>query len=161
MIKAMMACDEQGGIGFEGEIPWPHNEKDMAWFEHHTMGSVLVMGRATWDDSQLSHPMPGRISYVVTSRPESCPEAHGHLSENICEKIIELQHKHPDQQVWIIGGLGLLEQTLGIIEQFYLSKIPGNYRCDRALPLEQLGRWRVHFEEQHPEVTFQILTPPH
>jgi dihydrofolate reductase len=104
--------------------------------------------------------MPSRISYVVTSRPESCPEAHGYLSGNICEKIVELQHKHPEQQVWIIGGLGLLEQTLGIIDQFYLSRIPGSYLCDRALPLGLLSRWAILFEEQHSEVTFQILTPP-
>ena len=161
MIKAIMACDEQGGVGRQGKLPWPHIERDFQWFMNQTIHGVIVMGRSTWNDPQLGHPMPDRISYVVTSRPESCEQAHGHLSTNLCDNIQHLESKYPSKQIWIIGGVNLIEQTLPIIDQFYLSRIPDTYECDRFLPIEKLNAWNVNLEEVYPEVTFQILEQPH
>ena len=160
MIKAIMACDEDGGVGLNGKLPWPHIPLDYQWFMDRTFGGVLIIGRSTWDDPQLSHPMPDRISYVVTSRPESCPEAYGHLSEDLLNAIQELDNTYPDKTIWIIGGVNLIEQTLGIIEQFYLSRISGTYENDRFLPIDELNRWNVSWEEVHSEVVFQILENP-
>ena len=159
MIKAIMACDEQGGVGLNGKLPWPHIPRDYKWFMDQTYGGVLVMGRSTWDDPQLTHPMPNRISYVVTSRPESCPEAYGHLSKDLLNAIQGLKEQHPEQTIWIIGGVNLIAQTLGIIEQFYLSRIPDIYENDRFLPIDELDLWDVSWEEVHSEVVFQILVP--
>lgn len=160
MIKAIMACDEQGGIGLDGAIPWPHNPRDIEWFFKNTHGDVMVMGSGTWRDSQLNHPMQDRISYVVTSAPERCLGAHGYINGDLKAEILALQDKHPDQQIWIIGGAGLIRQTLDLIDQFYLSRIPGVYESDRFLPLEQLASWKPLFTEKHPEVTFSILSNP-
>lgn len=157
MIKAILACDEQGGIGKNGKLPWPHIPRDMKWFVDQTFGHVMVMGRRTWDDPQLSHPMPNRLSYVVTSRPETCPEAHGHLSGDLLASIVKLQEIHPDKTIWIIGGENLIKQTLPILDQFVLSRITGKYDCDRFLPMDELNRWKVVWEEKHPEVIFQAL----
>ena len=33
MIKAILACDENWGIGKEGGLPWPHNSADLRWFK--------------------------------------------------------------------------------------------------------------------------------
>ena len=155
-----MACDNKGGVGVNGQLPWPHIERDFRWFMDQTLDGVIIMGRTTWNDPQLGHPMPDRISYVVTSRPESCPEAHGHLSADLQRSIRDLEQTHPDRQVWIIGGVGLIEQTLPVIDQFYLSRIPGSFECDRFLPMSELDNWSIHSEERYPEVIFQILQNP-
>lgn len=159
MIKAILACDEEGGVGLDGKMPWPHISRDFQWFMDQTHGHVMVMGRTTWQDSQLGHPVPDRLSYVVTRNPNLCQGANGVIQGDIVESILDLQGKHPEQTVWIIGGATLIESTLSIIDEFVLSRIPGVYGCDRFLPIAELNNWTVVWEESHPEVTFQRLQP--
>ena len=160
MIKAIMACDRNGGVGLRGQLPWPHIERDFRWFMDRTLHGVIVMGRNTWNDPQLGHPMPDRVSYVVTSTPGTCSEAHGHLSADLHQSIRALESEHPGRQVWVIGGVGLIQQILPVIDQFYLSRIPGDFECDCFLPMSELDKWAVLSEESHPDVTFQILRNP-
>ena len=35
MIKAILACDEDWGIGKDGDMPWPHNPADLKWFKQN------------------------------------------------------------------------------------------------------------------------------
>ena len=160
MIKAILACEENGGIGLNGAIPWPHIEVDFQWFMNQTKHAILVMGRVTWQDSQLSHPIPDRRSYVVTRHPSACTEAAGIIQGDVCNSILELQTRYPEETIWIIGGVGLVETTLPIIQEFYLSRVVGHFECDRFLPLSELNRWPVRWQEQHSDVTFQILENP-
>ena len=62
-----------------------------------TKGHVMVMGRTTWQDSQLGHPVPDRLSYVVTRNPDNCPEADGVIQGDIVQRILDLQHVHQGQ----------------------------------------------------------------
>jgi len=161
MIKAILACDEEGGVGRNGQMPWPHIPRDFQWFMDQTKGQVMVMGRTTWQDSQLGHPVPDRLSYVVTRNPDLCPEADGVIQGDIVQQILDLQSFHNSKTIWIIGGATLIEGALSIIDEFVLSRIPGTYGCDRFLPLQDLNQWPVIWEERYPEVTFQRLQNPH
>ena len=61
MIKAILACDDEWGIGKNGDLPWPHNPADLRWFKNNTLNSVIVMGKSTWD-SLPRKPLPiGKI----------------------------------------------------------------------------------------------------
>ena len=45
-----------------------------------------------------------------------------------------------------------------IIDEFYLSRIPGDYDCDTHLPLSKIKTlFKVKWGEDHPEVKFQIM----
>ena len=50
MIRAILACDEDGGVSKDGTIPWPKNTKDLAWFKKNTIDSTVVMGSKTWTE---------------------------------------------------------------------------------------------------------------
>ena len=65
MIKAILACDEDWGIGKDGELPWPHNSADLKWFKEITTGGVVVMGKSTWDSLPFK-PLPKRENIIVT-----------------------------------------------------------------------------------------------
>ena len=134
-----------------------HVARDVQWFLDQTEDTVIVMGRVTWEDSQLNHPIPNRRSYVVTRDANNCPHANGTIQGDITNGIVELQEKYPNKTIWIIGGVQLVEANLSIIEEFYLSRIPGSFNCDRFLPLTELESWSVIFEEVHSDVTFQVL----
>ena len=43
MIKAIFAMDEGGGIGKDGTLPWPKNDKDLRWFKTNTTNTTVVL----------------------------------------------------------------------------------------------------------------------
>ena len=53
----------RGVIGLNGGLPW-HAPDDLRFFKRVTMGTVLVMGRRTFD--AIGKPLPGRTNVVVT-----------------------------------------------------------------------------------------------
>ena len=65
MIAMIAAMAANRVIGRDGKIPW-HLPEDMERFRRRTMGHVVVMGRRTWEE--IGHPLPGRMTYLVSSR---------------------------------------------------------------------------------------------
>ena len=157
MIKAILACDENGGVGNKGTLPWPHVKRDFQWFKDNTVGHVVVMGSATYLDPDMPKPMPKRKNVVITSKPENCPLADDFINGDVVEGIRSVEQKYSSLITWIIGGPKIIEQTLDIIDEFYISRIPGKFECDAHLPLEAIEeKFFLTHEEKHPEVTFQI-----
>lgn len=136
MIRAILACDDDWGIGKDGDLPWPHNPADLKWFKQCTDGGVVVMGRKTWE-SLPRKPLPNRINYVVTSDPNIEEGYYGRFSsknvDNAIRTIIEDRIK-PTPDIWIIGGAQLVESCLTVVDEIWLSRIKGTYDCDTFLP---------------------------
>jgi len=74
VIRAILACDDNWGIGKNGTLPWPHNPADQKWFKECTINSTVVMGKTTWDDPDMPKPLPKRRNVVITSG--DAPGAH-------------------------------------------------------------------------------------
>ena len=160
MIKAILACDDYGGVSRKGTLPWPDNSKDLNWFKDNTQGHIVVMGSTTWNDPHMPRPMPNRTNYLVTSKPQKYPGAHGYIQGDINSAIRALAMDNPDVITWIIGGPQIIEQTLDIIDEFYISRIPGAYKCDTFLPLAQIEQqFNLAWKESHNTVEFEIWKP--
>ena len=131
MIKAILACDQDWGIGKDGDLPWPHNTEDLKWFKESTIGGVVVMGKSTWN-SLPRKPLPNRKNIIITSS-EQDKEQDGcqFIKFNIAKK--ELVNISKSRDVWIIGGAKLVKGLLDIIDEFHLSRIQGSYNCDTFL----------------------------
>ena len=154
MIRAILACDENGGVGKEGTLPWPKNAKDLAWFKKNTSNSTVVMGSKTWTDPLMPWPLPNRKNVLVTSRKEDFPGADAYIRGDLCSEIEKLSK---EDKVWIIGGANVFEQTLEIVEELYLSRITGKYECDGFLPLEKIkNMFEKTWTEKHETVEFQV-----
>lgn len=163
MIKAILACDEAGGIAKDGTLPWPKNNTDLMWFKNHTTNHVVVMGSLTWEDPHMPCPMPNRTNVVISRHFSKYRQqgAHwvieGERVEDLCKQVKGLEVRFPLKDIWVIGGALIIEQTLGVIDEFYISRIPGKYDCDTFLPLSKI---ETMFEqvsvEERPEVTFEI-----
>ena len=158
MIKAILACDDTGGVSKDGTLPWPNNSTDLKWFKENTAGHIVVMGSTTWEDPHMPRPLPARVNVLATSREQDYPGAHGYINGDLCAGLRSLEVEAPDLITWVIGGPNIIEQTLGVIDEFYLSRIPGSYDCDTHLPMKKIETlFKVKWEEDHPEVKFQIL----
>jgi len=134
MIRAILACDDDWGIGKDNDLPWPHNPADLKWFKQNTTGSVVAMGKATWNSLPIK-PLPNRNNIVVTSSADDYNGGGYHYVKFETAKT-ELVNMNRLQDVWVIGGAQLVNGLLSIIDEIWLSRIPGTYNCDTFLPRE-------------------------
>lgn len=159
MIKAILACDDKGGVSKDGTLPWPNNSTDLQWFKNNTAGHVVVMGSTTWEDPHMPRPLPKRTNVLVTTRMSKYinPSPDAYITGDLNIHLKALENQYPSLITWVIGGPNIVEQSLGVIDEFYISRIPGEYDCDTFLPL---GKINALFErtwiEEHPGVTFEI-----
>ncbi len=158
MIKAILACDDYGGVSKNGTLPWPNNSTDLQWFKNNTAGHVVVMGSTTWDDPHMPRPLPKRTNVLVTSREADYPGANHYINGDLTTQLKELEARVPGIIVWVIGGPNIIEQSLGVIEEFYISRIPGAYACDTFLPLRKIESLfeRRYVDDTNKDVTFEI-----
>lgn len=126
IVTAILACDDEWGIGKDGDMPWPRNRADLKWFKSTTLNSAVVMGRGTWDGG-MPKPLPNRRNIVITNNPIAGVECYTLDKFKSMYNLIE-------QPVFIIGGAGLVTSTLDMIDEFFLTRIPGVYNCDTHLP---------------------------
>ncbi len=138
-IAAIFACDDNWGIGNAGGLPWPQHKNDLKWFKDTTMGGVVVMGKTTWDSlPERSKPLPGRNNVVVTSSVKDKDGPYHFLTFEQAKTHIASMSKL--QNVWIIGGAKLLESTLDIVDEIWISRIKGEFPCDTFLPKNHIER---------------------
>ena len=158
MIKAILACDDYGGVSKNGTLPWPNNSTDLQWFKNNTAGHVVLMGSTTWDDPHMPRPLPKRTNVLVTSREANYPGANHYINGDLTTQLKELEARVPGIIVWVISGPNIIEQSLGVIEEFYISRIPGAYACDTFLPLRKIESLfeRRYVDDTNKDVTFEI-----
>lgn len=125
MINCLVAVDRNQGIGFEGQMPWPHLNGDMKWFKQMTTGQVIIMGSTTYDS--IGRPLPNRIN-VVISRKRLLGD---HTFDDCGSALDYCAVEYPDKDIFVIGGSAIYKQYLDIIDRFYVTEIDATYQCDK------------------------------
>jgi dihydrofolate reductase len=134
MIRAILAHDEKWGVGRNGQLPWPHNPKDLAWFKETTLNSTVVMGRKTWDSLPFK-PLPGRHNIVVSKTMQhqlNIEVVRPDIYKSRTATIAAVEN------VWLIGGARLIVNSLDIIDELWLNNVGNDYDCDVFLPKETI-----------------------
>ena len=144
-MKLILACDPDGGIGYQNRLPWTNIQGDLPRFKRLTEGQLVVMGRNTWD-SLPKKPLPNRINIVVTSRPFV---EHGVATIN---KLLNYSDSY-----WLIGGASLVEQSWSFINEIHLTKVYDHYTCDTFIDLLYIEHNYVRtYSEMFPDHTYEI-----
>ncbi|SVB71900.1 uncharacterized protein METZ01_LOCUS224754 [marine metagenome] len=139
MIRAIMATDDNGGISKNGSMPWPKNSLDLKWFKKNTLNSVVVMGRLTWIDPFMPTPLKDRINVLVTNKnKEDYLGADEYIAGDILDSVLKLSKRYKNKHIYIIGGPKILNQLFEIIEEFYLTRIYGDFKCDKYIDLQKI-----------------------
>jgi len=134
MINCLVAVDRGQGIGFQGQMPWPHLKGDMSWFRRLTTGNIVIMGSTTYDS--LGKSLPNRINIVI-SRKRSL----GDHTFNDCSAALDYcDVEYPDKEIFIIGGGIIYRQYLNIIDRFYVTEIDKEYQCDAFFNLDYVQK---------------------
>ena len=121
-------------IGANGAIPWRLPE-DMANFKALTMGSTVIMGRATWDSlPERFRPLPGRRNIVLTRRPDWAADG-----VEVASSLDQALAAAGD--IWVIGGAAVYAAAIPRAERIVLTEIDASYDGDTFAP--ELGpSWR-------------------
>ena len=149
-MKLILACDPNGGIGYQNKLPWTNIRGDLPRFKRLTDGQNVIMGRNTWD-SLPKKPLPGRLNFVVSS---SELEAEHH---NVI-RVPDMEFNQPDDvEFWIIGGARLVETSWKNINEIHLTKVYDHYTCDTFIDLLYIEHNYVRtYSEMFPDHTYEI-----
>ena len=141
-IALIAALAENRVIGRHNQLPW-RISADLKHFKALTMGKPVVMGRKTWES--IGRPLPGRENIVVTRdtgyRAQGCRVAHS------IEEALELTGE--SDEVMIIGGSGLYQQTLEHADRLYLTRVRAEVEGDTRFPEIDPQQWREVACESH------------
>lgn len=144
-MKLVIACDPNGGIGYQNKLPWDKIQGDLPRFKSLTQGQPIIMGRNTWD-SLPKKPLPNRINIVVTSRPFE--------QEGVTCVSGVMDHTN---WYWLIGGAKLIEQSWQYINEVHLTKTFAQYTCDTFIDLVYLeSNYVMVSEELFEDHAYQI-----
>ncbi|WP_198244413.1 dihydrofolate reductase [methane-oxidizing endosymbiont of Gigantopelta aegis] len=133
-ISLIVAMAENRVIGLNNQMPW-HLSADLKNFKKITMGSPIIMGRKTFE--AIGRPLPGRTNIIVSRNPQ-------YQAENCLlfpQLDIALNHCSQHDEVFIIGGATLYEQTLERAHRLYLTQIHQAFSGDTYFPEIDKQAW--------------------
>ncbi len=139
-LSLIVAMDNNRLIGNKNELPW-HLPADLAFFKRTTMGKPIVMGRKTFES--IGKPLPGRRNIVITRDPNF--SAAGCEVADSIEAALSLTGG--DDEVMLIGGASLYQQTLDLATQLYITRIHHSFEGDTWFPEINLGEWIEEYRE--------------
>jgi dihydrofolate reductase len=158
-ISFIVAKSLNNVIGVNNGLPW-HLKDDLQNFKKITMGHHILMGRKTFES--IGKPLPGRMSLVVSSRPQ--PNQESVLWFTSIFRAIKQAERSGETELFIIGGEKIFRSALSLVDRIYLSDVKAQIAGDAYFPTLSLKNWKTVSEEIYPiregndyEFLFSIL----
>lgn len=146
-LNHIYARSENRVIGKDGQIPW-RLPNDFKHFKQTTMGCPIIMGRLTYEDHESA--LPGRLNLVVT-RDAGYQAADGVELAGSVEAAIDRAKQEPSvEQAFIIGGVGLFEQTFDRVQTVFETVVHTEIEGDAVLPPFDFTGWSTTVLQEHP-----------
>ena len=121
MINEIVAVAEDWAIGKKNGLLF-NLKKDMEWFRHMTINTIVVCGLNTLRSFPGGKPLKDRSTIVL------CPEGT-ELPENVIEyndfdKLVhDLKVLSVTQRIYIIGGAMMYKSMLPYADRVYVTKV--------------------------------------
>jgi len=158
-ISCIVAVARHRVIGKNNEIPW-YLPADLAYFKKTTLNHCVIMGRSCFES--IGRPLPKRTNIIITRHPffiaSQCLIAHS------IGEAIALTQQQGDDEIFIIGGGQIYEQTQELWQKIYLTEVDLEVEGDTFFPEIYANDWKLVSEESHQkneknpfDYTFKIL----
>lgn len=148
IISLIAAVAENDVIGKNNDLPW-HLPADMKYFRETTMGHCVVMGRKNYDSIPLKYrPLDGRTNIIVTRQKDF--KAEGCIVVNTIEDALAECRRRNEAEVFIIGGGDIFNQTIGIADRIYYTKIHHHFEGDAFFPKLDDAKWKLVSKRDFP-----------
>ena len=141
-VTLIVARATNGVIGRDGTLPW-RISADLKRFKRLTMGSVMIMGRRTFDS--LPGLLPGRRHLVLTR--DSAWHADGAEVVHNVEAALQSAGAEP---ITVIGGAEIFQLFLPVATRIELTEVLSEAEGDTIMadPRSSAG-WRETASESH------------
>ena len=130
MINLIVCHDRNRLIGDGDKLPW-HISSELKHFKATTKNSCVVMGRKTFESLGMPNGLPGRFNVIISSNFKTDSE-NCIVIDNIKDALILAEQKA--EQVFVIGGRTIYEQTFKYVKIAHVSVIPNKHEGDTYLP---------------------------
>ena len=148
IISHLVAVSNELVIGVDNDLPW-NLKDDLAHFKKYTLNKVIIMGRKTYES--IGRPLPNRINYVISRTIKEIDGAH--VFNNLEEAILsaEKHNKNLDieNEIVIIGGGYLFEETLPILNKLVITKVDCSVAGDVYYPKINMKNWELISSESY------------
>ena len=142
-ITLVVARAQNGVIGRGGKLPW-HLPADLKRFKALTMGSVMVMGRKTFDS--LPGLLPGRRHVVLTRDPNWSADG-----AEIARSVDEALQLARGERISVIGGAEIFDLFLPLADRIELTEVLEEVPGDTIMADPRAaGGWRETAREACP-----------
>ena len=137
MKIAMIACiGKNNELGINNHLIWSL-PNDLEFFKKITTGSIVVMGRKTFES--LPRLLPNRKNIVI-SRNLKRNDIEVYASIN---KFID-KYKNCNEQIFIIGGSSIYKQFFEYANCLYLTLVDSEYNeADTYFPAFNKDEWNT------------------
>ncbi len=149
IVSVIVATSLNNVIGLNNSLPW-HLPKDLAYFKKITTGSVIIMGRKTYES--IGKALPNRLNIVVTR-----DSSYDALDAEVCNDIESaislakdfLKNNTEKKEVFIIGGANIFKQTIATADKLYLNIVKANFDGDTFMPEINWDDWQLEMQEDN------------
>lgn len=148
LISIIVAMDLENGIGMKDDMPPWNIPEDLRRFRNLTMGHHVIVGRVTWDI--INNPLKGRKIIVITRNPGDYKlKFQPALITDSLGEAVKFAEKAGEEELFIAGGSEIYQQTIGIADKMYITKILKTFECEKFFPKINFNEWK----DSKPEET--------
>lgn len=143
MTTIVVAMGEKNEIGADNQLLW-HLPKDLKHFKDLTSGHPIIMGRKTYES--IGKALPNRTNIVISRKKNWFEE--GILIVGSIKEAVKFAKKI-DENVFIIGGGNIYEQTMEIADKLEVTLVKAELKADTFFPKIVPKIWKLTEEVFH------------
>lgn len=157
MITIVVAMGLNNEIGADNKLLW-HLPTDLKHFKEITTEHPIIMGRKTYES--IGKPLPNRTNIVVSRKKDWFEE--GILIVGSLKEAIKFAKKM-DENIFIIGGGNIYEQTIDIADKLEVTQVQAELKADIFFPKIDEKIWQkteeiCHEKDEKNEFDFCFQT---
>ncbi|GDX55444.1 dihydrofolate reductase [Methylophilaceae bacterium] len=141
-LSIIVAMSSNRVIGVNNSLPW-HLSEDLKHFKTLTTGHTIIMGRKTYES--IGKPLPNRRNIVI-SRNLNAFYGGVEVVHSLEDAFSTASN---DEEVFIIGGSNIYEQSLHLVEHLYITEIKKSFEGDAFFPEIDKSLWTESARETH------------
>ncbi|CAK1243225.1 dihydrofolate reductase [Fructobacillus evanidus] len=154
-VKMVWAEDDHHAIGKDGDLPWSI-PSDLKHFKKETVGSTMVMGRATW--AAIGRPLPKRKTVVLTRQVDFDP---GFEEVAVVHTLAGLQALIDDEisqghVVTVAGGAQVFTALMPMATDLIVTKVAGDFDGDTFVDPVDLTQFTLTAQQEAVDGDYQL-----
>jgi dihydrofolate reductase len=138
MVSIIVAASTNNVIGRNNQLIW-HLPNDLSFFKNTTWGSVVIMGRKTFES--VNKALPGRINIVITKQPQW--KADNVITAKNLNDSLEKANETNCKEIFVIGGGEIYKECFSTTDRIYLTRVHAQIEGDTFFPPIDDKEWTL------------------